>query len=104
MTNQKTYIVNGEQVEDLEIIQTTNGYNITYKKKFNILEVTSKEIIVRLQKQDIRAHPVIYKKEKIIVLFIKNMKQVHKIIDILYLYEIQYEIDYDQKLIVIDIP
>ena len=42
------YIVNGEQVEDLEVIPTENGgYVINFKKIFNIIDAKAIEIIDR---------------------------------------------------------
>ncbi len=59
------YIVNGEQVEDLEIIPTENGgYVINFKKIFNIIDAKTIEIIERLKKDDIKCYATRYDKKK----------------------------------------
>lgn len=98
------YIVNGKAVDELEVIQTESGYIINYKKKFNILDAKSREINLRLIKNDIKCYNIRYDKEKIIILYNFEMNNIHKIIDILKLYQNQYEIDYEQEMIIIDIP
>lgn len=98
------YIVNGKAVDELEVIQTESGYIINYKKKFNILDAKSREINLRLIKNDIKCYNIRYDKEKIIILYNFEMNNIHKIIDVLKLYQNQYEIDYEQEMIIIDIP
>lgn len=98
------FIVNGEIVDNLEVIQTSKGYIINYKKTFNIINAKTREIHKRLIKENIKCYAIRYDKEKIIILYNFEMENIHKIIDILKLHQNEYEIDYNQKMIIIDIP
>ena len=101
----KEFIVNGEKVEDIEVIPTENGgYIINYKKIFNIIESDKKDAYERLNKENIKCYIIRYDRQKIIILYNFDMDNLYKIIDILRLYQNNYEIDYEQEQIIIDIP
>ena len=101
----KEFIVNGEKVEDIEIIPTENGgYIVNYKKIFNIIESDKKDAYERLNKENIKCYIIRYNRQKIIILYNFDMDNLYKIIDILRLYQNNYEIDYEQEQIIIDIP
>ncbi|WP_296846999.1 hypothetical protein [uncultured Methanobrevibacter sp.] len=101
----KEFIVNGERVEDIEVIPTENGgYIINYKKIFNIIESDKKDAYERLNKENIKCYIIRYDRQKIIILYNFDMDNLYKIIDTLRLYQNNYEIDYEQEQIIIDIP
>lgn len=101
----KEFIVNGEKVEDIEIIPTENGgYIVNYKKIFNIIDADTKDAYERLNKENIKCYIIKYYKQKIIILYNFDMDNLYKIIDTLRLYQNNYEVDYEQKQIIIDIP
>lgn len=99
------YIVNGEEVENLEVIATENGgYIVNFKKIFNIIDAETREIYEKLIKENIKCYSIRYEKQKIIILYNFKMENLYKIIDILRLYQNSYEVDYKQEQIIIDIP
>lgn len=97
------YIINGEEVEVFEQKEKNGKIIINYKKKFNVKNASQLDILHKLIDNNIKAHPSIYQKQKIIIIYLKNINDAYSVIDCLKLYQNDYEIDYEQELIVIDI-
>lgn len=96
--------VNGVPVDQLQVRKNSNGeYEIEFIEKFDILKASQLEILYQLRSANIKCFPSVRKNYGIIILYLSDIDDVWKVIDCLNMSNVQYEIDYEQCLIVIDI-
>lgn len=101
-----TYIINGEEVEYLHIENSLNGdVNITFTKKFNIVDAHMGEIMKKLRENGL-VNSLVFKflKYDIIMITFKNIEEVTPIIHLFNIPYGAYEVMEEDCMIVVDTP
>ena len=98
-------IINGEEVEYFNIQQKMDGtMEITYSKTFNIVNAHISNIHKRLRENNL--HCQVFKdfKHGIISIWLNNINDLHGVLYTLKIPAGTYDVLYEDKIIVIDIP
>ena len=95
------YIINGKEVENLQITTNTNGDTVvTYTEKYDIHTSHISETIKKLRKHHIKARITKYPKHNITIILAYHEKDIPLIIKLLNLHKHNYTIK--DELITID--
>ena len=101
-----TYIINGGIVEYLHIENTHNGdVNVTYAKKFNLVDAHMGEIMKKLRDNGLE-NTLVFKflKYEIIMITFKNTDEITPIIHLFNIPYGAYEVMEEDHMIVVDTP
>jgi len=98
-----TNIVNGKEVEYLYVHKTPDGYVIEYSEKFDIVTAHMSEIQRRLREHNF--HCQVFKDipHRIITILYDEEKNIIPILYVLNTHERNYEVNEEDKEIIIDI-
>ena len=95
------YIINGKEVENLQITTNSNGDTVvTYTEKYNIHTSHISETIKKLRKHHIKAQITKYSQYNITIILAYHKKDIPLIIKLLNLHKHNYTIK--DELITID--
>lgn len=100
------YIVNGKEVEDLNIVEEKNGdIIVNYNEKFNLVKAHMGVIMEKLHDNWIN-HVHVSKdlKHKIICIWLNDLSQLHSVLHALDIPPLCYEIMEEDNILVIDTP
>ena len=96
-------VVNGKEVEYLYVQHTPNGYIIEYSEQFDIVTAHMSEIQKRLREHNFRCQVFKDLAHKIIVITYTEKKDIIPILYVLNTGERNYEVNEEDKEIIIDI-
>lgn len=100
------YIVNGKEVEDLNIVEEKNGdIIVNYNEKFNLVKAHMGVIMKKLHDNWIN-HVHVSKdlKHRIICIWLNDLSQLHSVLHVLDIPPLCYEIMEEDNILVIDTP
>ena len=101
----RKYTVNGETVEYFHIEEKPDGTTeITFSKKFNIIDAHMGEIMKRVRENGLECQVFKDFKHDIIQIWLYDIDDLHGILYSLSIPAGTYEVFYEDKIVVIDIP